>query len=194
LTFIPNNHPNEDRFENYTLGKLSEIEGADFEEHLLICESCQRTLAEIADYVRLMKVATAAYVRGREGARRRGVRRHTAAAAVLLLTCLTALFSWRTPSGEPRTIVLDAYRGAPTGALAEAPAGQPLDLQIDLREVQPAASYRVEVVDSTGRQVWSGATPVRLTKGLSPGTYWVRLSSDAGKPLREYGLNLRNLR
>lgn len=190
LTFKPNNHPSEDRFESYAFGRLSEREVADFEEHLLICEQCQGVLAETGEYVQLMKAATAVYICNRAGERGRGLRRNTAAAAVLLLTSLSTLLSWRTPSIEPRTVVLEAYRGAPS----EAPAGQPLDLQIDLKELQPAAGYWVEVVDSAGRRVWSGATPARLTKGLSPGIYWIRLSSDAGKPLREYGLNLRNLR
>jgi hypothetical protein len=164
------------------------MEVAHFEEHLLICARCQGTLVETGEYVRLMKAATAAYVCAHVGDR--GLRRNAALAAVLLLTCMPALLSWRTPPGEPKTIVLTAYRGA----LSEAPAGQPLDLQIDLTDVQPAAGYRVEVVDATGQRVWFGATPARLTKGLSPGIYWVRLSSDTGEPLREYGLNLRNLR
>jgi hypothetical protein len=190
LTFTPKNHPSEDRFENYAFGRLSELETASFEEHLLICEECQCTLTETSEYVHLMKAATAVYVCNPEAVLGRSVRRNTAAAAVLLLTSLSALLSWRTPAIGPRTVVLEAYRGA----LSEAPAGQPLDLQIDLTEVQPAAGYRVEVVDATGRSVWSGGTPARLNKGLSPGIYWIRLSSDAGKPLREYGLNLRNLR
>jgi hypothetical protein len=106
-------------------------------------------------------------------------------ASVLFLTCLTTLLSWRTLPGEPRSIVLEAYRGA----ASRAPAGQPLDLVIDLKEVRPAAGYRVEIVDVTGRRVWFGGTPVRLTNGLAPGLYWVRLSTDTGEVLREYGLN-----
>jgi hypothetical protein len=46
----------------------------------------------------------------------------------------------------------------------------------------------VEIVDATGRRVWFGGTPARLTKGLPPGVYWVRLSTDKGESLREYGL------
>jgi hypothetical protein len=188
LTFIPNNHPSEDRFENYVLGRLSERDVAEFEEHLLVCERCQRTLAETGEYVQLMKAATAVYICNRAGTRGRGLRRNTAAAAVLLLTCLTAFFSWRAPSVEPKTIVLEAYRGTPS----EAPAGRPLDLQIDLKELQPAAGYRVEVVDAAGRRVWTGGTPARLTAGLGPGIYWIRLFSNGGKLLREYGLNTRS--
>jgi len=195
LTFKPDNHPGEDVFENYAFDRLSEKQAANFEEHLLVCENCQSKFAQTDEYIQLMKAATAAYVTERHGSlprpsRERGLRWNAGAAAILLLTCLTALLSWRTPSGEPRTVVLDAYRGA----VSEAPAGPPLDLKIDLKEVPRAAGYRVEIVDAAGRRVWFGGTPARLTRGLSPGVYWVRLSTDTGEPLREYGLNAGKLK
>jgi hypothetical protein len=185
---MPNNHPDEDAFENYAFDRLSDKETAVFEEHLLICENCQNKFAQTEEYVRLMKAATAAYIAEQEGlpprSREHNLRRNMAAAAVLLLTCLTALLSWRSPSGEPKTIVLDAYRGA----ASEAPAGKPLDLKIDLNDVRPTQGYRVEIVDSAGRRIWFGGTPARVTNGLAPGIYWVRLSTDTGEALREYGL------
>ena len=55
-------HPPEDAFEDYAFDRLSPEDTSDFEEHLLVCEKCQQTLAETDDYVRLMKSATAAYV------------------------------------------------------------------------------------------------------------------------------------
>jgi hypothetical protein len=190
LTLIPKTHPGEDVFENYAFDRLSDRETADFEEHLLICELCQSKLAQADEYIGLMKGATSAYVTEHRGSvrplwRERGLRRNATAAAILLLTFLTALLSWRTPPSEPKTIVLDAHRGA----ASQAPSGQPLDLMIDLKDVRPAAGYRVEIVDATGHRVWFGGTPARLTKGLSPGVYWVRLSTDTGEPLREFGLN-----
>ncbi|MGA3200903.1 MAG: hypothetical protein ABSF12_00245 [Bryobacteraceae bacterium] len=107
---------------------------------------------------------------------------------MLLLAFLTALLSWRTPSGDFQTISLEAYRAGGVSALARCPAGRPLNLKIDLTDAQPAMGYRVEVVDATGRRVWFGGTPARVAKGLAPGTYWVRLSTDTGEPLREFGL------
>jgi hypothetical protein len=186
MKIMPNKHPQEDAFEDYAFDRLSADRVADFEEHLLICELCQGTLARTDDYCLLMKVATAAYAAG--GSRKppaRGLRRNAAAAAILLLTCLTALLSWRTPDHEPKTIALDAYRGP--GA-SRAPAGQPLDLKIDLTDVRQLPGYCVEVVDTTGRRVWFGATPAHLSKGLPAGDYWVRLVTDSGELLREYGL------
>jgi hypothetical protein len=194
LTFIPIIHPDEDVLENYAFDRVSEEEVCEFEEHLMICEKCRNTLAEMDDYVRLMKAGTAAYVTDYDGGalprRVRALRWDSAAAAVLLLTCLTALLSWRAPLGSPHAIVLDALRGGPQRDISTAPAGQPLNLQIDLKDVPPAAGYRVEVVNATGHRVWFGGTPARLPKGLPPGVYWVRLSTEAGELLREYGLNI----
>jgi Putative zinc-finger len=191
VRWTPDKHPHEDVFEDYAFGRLPFESASDFEEHLLACEECQHTLDETDDYIRTMKAATAEYAAERHsfwpGRIRfwdRGLGWNAFAAAVLLVTCLTALLSWRTPPGDPKVIALEAYRGGST----QVPAGRPLDLKIDLRDVQPAAGYRVEVVDVTGHTVWFGGTPVHLTAGLPPGTYWVRLSTDAGESLREFGL------
>ena len=59
---------------------------------------------------------------------------------------------------------------------------------IILMMLWPGVAAAAEVVDATGQRVWFGGTPARLTKGLAPGTYWVRLSTDTGEPLREFGL------
>jgi hypothetical protein len=185
---MPKRHPQEDVFEDYAFDRLSGNPAAKFEEHLLICETCQATLAKTEEYILLMKAATGRYVLERAGAsptrRGHGLRRNVAAAAILLLAGLTALLSWRTPT-DPFVIALDAYRGAAT---SKAPAAQPLNLKIDLKDVRPAPGYRVEVVDSTGRRVWFGGTPARISKGLPQGDYWVRLLTDSGDLLREYGL------
>ena len=190
MKIMPNWHPHEDVFEDYAFDRLTAPELIDFEQHLLICDKCQSTLAETDEYIRLMKAATAAYVAENSSpSRRQGLRRNVAAAAILLLTCLTALLSLRTPPRDPQTIQLEAYRGK----VSIAPAGVPLNLKIDLprlelKDEQPAAAYRVEVVDGAGHRIWFGGTPVYLTGGLAPGTYWVRLFSDAGELLREFGI------
>jgi hypothetical protein len=53
-------HPDENIFEDYYFDRLSEQETAIFEEHLLICQECQKTLASTKDYIGLMKGATLA--------------------------------------------------------------------------------------------------------------------------------------
>jgi hypothetical protein len=200
---IPNSHPGEDAFENYAFNRLSAKETAVFEEHLLICEKCQERLAEADTYICLMKAAAAAYVvqHSRDQAKDRNpsstlrirdhpIRKNAGATAVLLVTCLTAILSWkttaRTPDDAPKAVELNAYRGG----VSQAPAKLPLDLNLDLRDLPPADGYRVEVVDATGQRVWSGGIPARLLKGLPSGIYWVRLLTDSGNWLREYGLKI----
>lgn len=195
MKIMPNRHPHQDVFEDYAFERLSLDEAAHFEEHLLICEECQETLAQTDEYIQVMKAATAAYAGGGATApmarRGQGLRWNAAAAALLLLTCLTALLSSRAPAGDPKQIALNSYRGAADVPLA--PSGRPLDLKIDLKDVRAASGYRVEVVDRTGRRVWFGGPPAHLAKGLPRGDYWVRLLTDNGEWLREYGLVVRDI-
>lgn len=194
MRLTPSKHPTEDDFEEYAFGRVAEDAASDFEEHLLICEQCQHALTRTTEYIHVMKAASAAYVADhptispRKQFRSESLRRNAAAAAVLLLMCLTGLLSWRNPPSDPTTIALEAYRAGGPSALAQAPAGRPLDLQIDLKDLPPASRYRVEVVDTNGRRVWFGGTPARLTKGLPAGTYWIRLFAESGELLREFGL------
>ena len=194
LTLMPSKHPHEDVFENYAFDRLSEEETADFEEHLLICDRCQETLAETDEYIQMMKVASAAYAAKN---RRRSLFQFRfsehglgwnamAAAAVLVLCGVSALFSWRNQVMDPQSVVLKAIRGDATVVSAN----RPLDLKLDLRTVPPAPGYRVEVVDMSGRRVWFGGTPAHISDGLARGTYWVRLSTDAGEFVQEYGLHV----
>jgi hypothetical protein len=198
MKIMPNRHPGhpgEDVFEDYAFDRLAGDDAADFEEHLLICEECQETLARTDEYIQVMKVATAAYIAGHAKtprSRRKGLHWNAVAAALLFLTCLTGFWSWRKPVGDATTIVLDSYRGAVV--IPQAIAGRPLDLQIDLTEVRPASGYRVEVVDPAGRRVWMGGPPAHLAKGLPQGDYWVRLLTDNGEWLREYSLLVRAAR
>ena len=46
-------------WENFALHKLSDQECAPLEEHLLICHACQDLLAEIDEYIEVVKTAAA---------------------------------------------------------------------------------------------------------------------------------------
>lgn len=46
-------------WENFALHKLSEAECVPLEEHLLICSACQDILAEIDEYIEVIKAAAA---------------------------------------------------------------------------------------------------------------------------------------
>lgn len=57
LTF--KSHPSDDLLEEYAFRRLAEEQAAPLEGHLLACSSCQEALAEIDEYVLLMKRGTA---------------------------------------------------------------------------------------------------------------------------------------
>src|SRR5580700_3477857 len=52
-------HPDQDEIEKYSLGDLSEEESSRFEEHLLICESCQDRVEASDRFVSAMQSASA---------------------------------------------------------------------------------------------------------------------------------------
>ncbi len=89
-------------------------------------------------------------------------------------------------------------KGGPTDGLAQAPSGIPLDLAIDGANLPPAPGYRLEVVNQSGHEIWSGAAIVtgtnlsaHIAAGPRSGVYWVRLYSSSGDFLREFGMRLQ---
>jgi hypothetical protein len=57
--FSVQGHPAADTFEEYAFKRLSEADTEALEEHVLVCPECQASLAEVDDYILLMKQATA---------------------------------------------------------------------------------------------------------------------------------------
>ena len=53
-------HIPDDLLEEYALGRHSVRDCAPVDEHLLVCPTCQNNLAEIDEYVRVMKTALTA--------------------------------------------------------------------------------------------------------------------------------------
>ena len=88
----------------------------------------------------------------------------------------------------PVTIGLMASR---TEMAATAPADTPLILRPDVTGLPSATFYKVEMVDRTGKPVWSGKFPGARVKAAAPGTYFVRLYAPGGELLREYGLDVQ---
>jgi hypothetical protein len=200
-----NHHLDEEEIEKYSLGDITEEESSRFEEHLLICESCQDRVTESDSYVGAMQDAA----RSRRSSLRTGRHRWlghrmnpplVAAASVLLL----AVGLWRV-NGPARNRVtvepafalnLAATRG--NGIEAKAPAGRPLTLQLDLAGLPPEPSFRLEMVDAVGKGVWQGAVVSRDSKAVASvpqiagGLYFLRAYAPSGKLLREYGLEVKS--
>jgi hypothetical protein len=192
-------HPTGEVLEEYAFRRLSEADADSVEEHLLICTDCQHALAEIDQYILLMKHVTPAF--DRRAHRQPRPRRQQmlsfafGAAALGLAACLT--IAMRSPALPllPESVHLKALRGAEAdGSLAH--RFHPLGLEIDTTGLEEAPRYRADIVDIGGRMEWTGETSgfgdsrsVQLPQGLRAGQHWVRLFAH-GRLLREFGLRV----
>ena len=120
--------------------------------------------------------------------------------AILLVVAGTTV-AWRMQSSPVAmapvaTVKLVALRGG-EGDVARAPAGRPLEMVFGRTDLAADHSYRAEVVNSSGRQMWNGnvriadqSLSIRVDGPLRAGAYWVRLYTSAGQLLREFGLRV----
>lgn len=214
-------HASEELLEEYSFGRICEPQLGQLEEHLLICLECQSALDDIEEYKVFMKAGLASFERER---RARLVPLKSAAqlelpgpsplglwkalslnsalpllaAALLLLVAGTTVWRIRAPLARAPIISvrLVAMRGG-EASVASIPAGHPADLVFNRTDLPPDPSYQAEVVNSSGRRVWSGNVriadrdlSIRLDQPLRAGIYWVHLNSSGGQLLREFGLNV----
>ncbi|MDR3699393.1 MAG: hypothetical protein P4L56_07140 [Candidatus Sulfopaludibacter sp.] len=177
-------HLVEEEIERYSLAASAEPELSQVEEHLLLCASCRKKVETSDVYVNSMRRA-AAQIRAEEKRAPRWAGMAFLLAAAVLLAGVILI---RSNATAPFAVSLAVTRGV--GINAQAPAGVPLALQLDVTGLPAAASYRVEMVDRAGKQVWTGTFPGRPAKPLPAGIYFVRLYSPAGDLLREYGLEI----
>ena len=184
--------------ERYSMGTLPEPRIEAFEEHFLACERCQDQLLEMEAYVNAVRSVSPKL---RAASARRWFSwlnwPQNAWIAAALMT-VVALWIGRKPGmvREPEaTVTLIARRGVDEAPKAVTVAGQPLSLEIDLTEIPVRSTYRLEVVDVTGKQEQDGVVVPKdnrirrpLSAGLSPGRHYVRLYGPGGELLREFGL------
>jgi hypothetical protein len=200
-------HPAEDLLEEYSFGRIREPGLTSLEEHLLICAQCQAQLLEIDEYRAVLKSGIAAFEQDRRSALAASPRfafpqlpgRMLLAAAALLM--FAGAIAWRLygPArdvSEPMTVRLIALRGGGGDGSAHASAGRRLELVIDGMDLPSAPSYRLEIVSSSGRQVWSGIARVAgqdisgdVNTHFRSGVYWVRLYSGE-RMRREFALHI----
>ncbi len=202
-------HLEEDVLEAYSLGRIADDEAAALEEHLLICRSCQERLDWTDDFVRAFRMAVRSVPqapkteapRSRFGALWSGAwfRPAPMAAGLALAAMAVITLAPRPPElAQAADVRLAALRGP--GGLAGpvvVPAYRTLRLELDAKAL-PGASYRIELADARGRQVWQSSAPAAVELGnvratvprpIPAGLYWVRLYDPAtGALAREYGL------
>jgi hypothetical protein len=201
LQFAGDRHATDDALERFAMNNLAGPELAQFEEHLLVCETCQDRLAR-EDTIRQ---------RVRDGAEALGRRRAslpwrlrklawvaTPLAVALLVVAASAWHTLRRSNAAPAVILLETTRETDSPALAAALAGQPLTLVLDLTDLQKFSEYSIEIVDARGRSAFQSKgfprndkLQVTLTRGLAAGLYFVRLHTPVRELLREYALTVR---
>lgn len=185
-----NRHPRAEDIEKYSLGELPDESMDSFEEHLLLCASCRDQVQEHDEFVRSMQLAGNQIRSSATAGQPEGWARHwglVLAAASLIATAV--IFAWMRGSARTEFAVnLSAMRGI--SAAATAPANTPLALHPDLTGLPAAASYRMEVVDASGRAVWRGSSGGGTLPARRTGMYFVRIYSPRSELLREYGLEV----
>jgi len=198
MEFAPDCHTTGDLLERYAMGRLTGQELEELEQHLLICYECQDRLA--------LEDAFAQGVRAAAPAAQNLPPEHhwwTLPKPVwaLGLAALGLAAFWlpnlHRTAAPPAVVWLQATRGPQDPGLAAAPAGKPITLALDLRDLPRFDGYRLEVVDLSGRSLFQSKADaqnnqVRATvaHGLSAGAYFVRLYAPNGELLREYALTL----
>ncbi len=194
-------HLEEQDLEKYSMGKLPETLLPAFEEHLLACIPCQDRLLEMEAFVNAVRsVSPTLRAAPRPGWRRwftwpRPAWIGAIAVSTVALTVGLVRLPSRPGLSTPTAVFLRSTRGVEGLALASAPAGQPVSLNIDLTELPVLPSYRLEIVDAAGKPVWKTTTVPQngrieqlVTTVLSAGRHYLRLYSPEGALLREFGL------
>jgi anti-sigma factor RsiW len=197
-------HFPEDLLESYAMGKLSDQEGASFEEHLLICPTCQKRLAEMDEFLGAARTAMSVLAQAPpshqthrlpNSQKLRMIPKPIWAASLvgLFLILLAPLYR-----GRETEVALTTMRSAASPPLVRAGGG--FLFRIDATQIPQPDGYQLEVVDSSGQPIWHAAVEARndqivtsVSKRLAAGRYWIRLY-DTGSPwtlLREYGLDVR---
>lgn len=188
-------HIDTEELEKYSLGSVSTEQTAHIEEHLLTCEACHERLVEADEYSVALRLASQQVRRNErvaEGSRWRFPSWVPVLAACGLLLVVAGV-SFIRQSGPIVAVSLTAMRSS--GAGSHAPAARELLLQPDLTGLAEDSSYRLEIVDHTGRTLRQGSfrrdqNGIKVA-GLGAGQYFVRVYMRAGELLREYGLEIQ---
>jgi len=179
------------------MGRLAEPELAEFEEHLLTCESCQDRLAHEDRIRQGVRDGGAVLQQPRAVIWWQFPRLAWATGLVAAGLAVFAGIEWQSlhhSTAPPAVILLQTTRGTENPSLA-APADRPLTVMLDLTDLQQFSKYKLQIVNAAGHPVFECNTAPRnnrlqatITHGLAAGAYFVRVHTPARELLREYAL------
>jgi len=204
---LSGSHATEDQLENYTMGRLSDSEVSELEEHLFICPTCQDAWAASEAAIGHIRHAASMYLREAGSEARPWYRTlfvmprlagalSLAAAALLLAVGIQQVTTHRS-AAPPALVMLQSMRGPEARLNATVAAGKPFVLSLDLTDLAQLPSYRLEIVDADGHSVFQSSAAPRqnrlqaaVSRGLPGGSYYVRVYRSAPELLREYELEV----
>ncbi|MGD0359431.1 MAG: T9SS type A sorting domain-containing protein [Bryobacteraceae bacterium] len=201
LEFSDCGHPTDEVLELYSMGRLAEPDLGRFEEHLLVCGTCQDRLAQEDDIRQRIRDGAAVLQQPRTAVFRRLPRLAWISLAAAVCMIVFAGMGWESlhrRAAPASVILLQATRGAESTPLA-APAGKPLIVVLDVTGLQQFPGYKLEIVDAAGHPVFQSSNAPQnnklqaaVARGLAAGVYFVRVYTPAQELLREFALMLRD--
>jgi hypothetical protein len=194
-------HESDDSLELYALGRLSDSEVEQIEEHLFLCDSCRDRMDNVGVFALAMREELGtqpapAATKGFNWNFLNSMQPRFALAGALAAVVLALGILWM--SGGVRlapsaSLQLQAMRGDMKSV------GVARELELTLSDApRSGGPFRLEIVDASGGSVWTGAPElkaaglgVRVANRLSPGVYFARLYSASGQLVHEYGFRVQ---
>jgi len=203
--------PSDETIEKFLIGKLDAADTERFEQHFLACPTCvERLEAQESFLIHFKAVAPEFEVRRSPSPVRQSfwsrafgfIWGRPALVFGATLALALAVFVPTRRSAPEVAVDLVLRRGLPADDAATVPAGNRLNLTLDVSELPLEQSYAVEFISADGSTLASGRVNPQDGKlhwktGLTgrSGLYWVRVyrneNSKPGELLREFALRVR---
>lgn len=204
-------HIEPEKLELYAMGRMSEEQSVQVEEHLLLCADCQDQLQEFDDFLQALRQASVKVPAAQPslGARLREFfhslvpARPTYALGAVAASVLAIVML--VPRQQQQVlgtfaVNLESTRGESLTGGFTAPANYRLQLSLDLRGIAERESYSVTVASASGDAIFTtratpagNRLPVLTDKALAAGDYWIRVAEPAQPHalLREFSLTVK---
>lgn len=196
-----NNHPDEETLDQFVMGRLNPEQMKALQLHLEECTRCQAFAMDTGEFIQNLR--SAAEMEKSEEKYQVSPQNSPAflsrwsleiAAALAILIAIP--FFWPADP-EVQTVEVSSLRGSETLHESFARAGQSFYLTTSLTGLPENDCCQLDIIDSQGKRISLQQATRNEGKGtiLSPalpsGSYWVRIRTNQGVPLREMSLSVR---